>query len=256
MGATASVDYTVMPRLSPNLSLITYIKQPLRKWVEAVMYGAKLPLQADLAGDHSDRNAASHGRRTRNVAAGLIARHCLRRASGTGAFAISLREVRDEHPSTPGRDRVTGPLNDSERETSNSPTKKVAEVSKNSVGSRRVEGLIREEIIGRGMRPGLGAGRGRVVCAGRGRTLALFHQPTREHRAGVFVDPLIEQRSNFLTKVGGMTEPREFVGLERCSGSGQKEFPRRLCLVTGHRTLLGDRNSTVTIDETVVNINL
>jgi hypothetical protein len=26
----------------------------------------------------------------------------------------------------------------------------------------------------------------------------LFHQPAREHRAGVFVKPLIEQRSNFL----------------------------------------------------------
>src|ERR1700722_13836109 len=48
----------VMPRFSPNLSLITHIKQPLRKWVEAVMYGAKLTWQTDLAGDHSDRNAA------------------------------------------------------------------------------------------------------------------------------------------------------------------------------------------------------
>ena len=212
------------------------------------MYGGKLPLQANLTGDHSDRNTASHGRRTRSVAAGLIARHRLGRASGTGASAISLRKIRDEHPGTPGRDRVTGPFNDSERETSNNATKKVAEVSKNSVRSRRMEGLIREEIIGHGMRAGLGAGRGRVVCARRGRTLALFHQPAREHRAGVFVKPLIEQRSNFLTKVGGMTEPREFVGLERCSRSGQQEFPRRLCLVTGHRTLLGDRNSTVTID--------
>jgi len=148
------------------------------------MYGTKSTRQADLAGDHSDRNAANHGRKTRNFLLGLSARHCLRRASGTGASAISLREVRDEHPGTPGRDRVTGPFNDSERETSSSPTKKVAEVSKNSVGSRRMERLIREEIIGHRMRAGLGAGRGRVVCAGRGRTLALFHQPAREHRAG------------------------------------------------------------------------
>jgi len=212
------------------------------------MYGTKLGRQADLAGDHSDLKAARYGRRTRNVAAGLSVRNCLGRASGMGACAVSLREIRDEHPGTPGRDRVTGPFNDSERETSSSPTKKVAEVSKNSVGSRRMERLIREEIIGHRMRAGLGAGRGRVVCAGRGRTLALFHQPAREHRAGVFVKPLIEQRSNFLTKVGGMTEPGEFVGLERCSRSGQQEFPRRLCFVTGHRTLLGDSNSTVTID--------
>jgi hypothetical protein len=33
----------------------------------------------------------------------------------------------------------------------------------------------------------------------------LFHQPAREHRASVFVKPLIEQRSNFLPKVSGMT---------------------------------------------------
>jgi hypothetical protein len=211
------------------------------------MYGAKLGRQADLTGDHSDRKAASHERRTRNVVIGLIARHCLGRASGTGARAISLREVRDEHPGTPGRDRVTGPFSNSERETPSSPTKKVAAVSENSVGSRRMQRLIRKEIIGHRMRAGLGAGRGRVVCAGRGRTLALFHQPAREHRAGVFVKPLIEQRSNFLTKVSGMTEPGEFVGLERCSRSGQQEFPRRLCLVTGHRTLLRDRNPTVTI---------
>jgi hypothetical protein len=220
------------------------------------MYGAKLPLQADLTGNHSDGNAASHGRRTRNDAAGLIARHCLGRASGTGASAISLREVRDEHPGTPGRDRVTGPFNDRERETSNSPTKKVAEVSKSSVGSRWRERLIREKIIGHRMRTGLGAGRGRIACARGGRTLALFHQPAREHRAGVFIKPLIEQRSNFLTKVRGMTETREFVGLERCSRSGQQEFPRRLCFVTGHGRSCGDRNTTITIRKIAVNINL
>jgi hypothetical protein len=88
------------------------------------------------------------------------------------------------------------------------------------------------------MRTGLGSGRGRVVGIGGGGALALFHQPAREHRAGIFIVSLIEQRSNFLAKVSGMTEAREFVGLERCSRSGQQEFPRRLSLVTGHWTLL------------------
>jgi hypothetical protein len=82
------------------------------------MHGAKLPLQADLTGNHSDRNAARHGRTTRNFAAGVSARHCLGRASVPAACAVSLREVRDEHPGTPGRDRVTGPFSNSERETS------------------------------------------------------------------------------------------------------------------------------------------
>lgn len=212
------------------------------------MNGARLLQQADLAGARGDRNTASASWRTANFVVGLNVRRGSERASGMGACAISWRLLRDGHPDTPGRDRVSGPFNNNGRETSCHRAKKIPEVSKSSVGSRRRERLIREEIIGHRMRTGLGTGRGRIVCAGGGRTLALFHQPAREHRAGVFVKPLIEQRSNFLTKVGGMTEPGEFVGLERCSRSGQQEFPRRLCFVTGHRTLLRDRESTVTID--------
>jgi hypothetical protein len=202
------------------------------------MYGVRLLRQMDLAGVHGDRNTASQSWRTRNFVAGLSGWRCLERASGMGACAVSSGQLRDNHPDTPGRDRVSEPFNNDERETSYSRTTKTAEVSKSSVGSRRRERLIREEIIGHRMRAGLGAERGRIVCAGGGGTLALFHQPAREHRAGVFIEPLIEQRSNFLTKVGGMTETREFVGLERCARSGQQEFPRRLCFVTGHRTLL------------------
>jgi hypothetical protein len=52
------------------------------------MHGAKLPLQADLTGNHSDRNAARHGRTTRNFAAGVSARHCLGRASVPAACAV------------------------------------------------------------------------------------------------------------------------------------------------------------------------
>jgi hypothetical protein len=212
------------------------------------MNGVRLPQQADLARAHSDGNTAGSSWRTPNFLAGLSVRRGLERASGMGACAVSWKLLRDEHPDTPGRGRVSGPFTNNGRETSCSGTKKAAEVSKSSVGSRRRERLIREEIIGHRMRTGLGTGRRRIVCAGGGRTLALFHQPAREHRAGVFIKPLIEQRSNFLTKVGGMTETREFVGLERCTRSGQQEFPRRLCFVTGHGRSCGDRNSTVTSD--------
>jgi len=202
------------------------------------MNGVRLLQEVDLAGVHGDRNTTSPSWRTQSFVAGLSVQRYLERASGMGACAISWRQLRDEHPDTPGRDRLSGPFNNNVRETSSSRTKKVAEVSKSSVGSRRRERLIREEIIGHRVHTGLGAGRGRIVCAGAGGTLALFHQPAREHRAGVFIKPLIEQRSNFLTKVSGMTETREFVGLERCSRSGQQKFPRRLCLVTSQRTLL------------------
>jgi hypothetical protein len=206
----------------------------------------RLLLKRHLAGDQRERNAASAPRTERSFVAGLTVRRSSERA-GLGACAASWSQFRDEHPGTPGRDRVTGLFNDRLSETWCRPTKKAAQVSKSSVGSRRMERLIREEIIGHRMRAGLGAGRGRIVCAGSGRALALFHQPAREHRAGVFVKPLIEQRSNFPTKVSGMTEPGEFVGLERCSRSGQQEFPRRLCFVTGHGRSCGDRNTTLTI---------
>jgi hypothetical protein len=185
------------------------------------MNGVGLLRRKDLASAYDDRNAASPSWRTRSCVAGLSVRHSLERASGTGAYAVSLRELRNEHPGTPGHDRVTEPFNNKERETSCRRTTKIAEVSKRSVGGSRGERLIREEIIGHRMRTGLGTGRRRIVCAGGRGTLALFHQPARERRASVFIKPLIEQRSNFLTKVSGMTETREFVGLERCSRSGQ-----------------------------------
>jgi hypothetical protein len=220
------------------------------------MHGARLLRQVDSGGARGEENIGSPSWRARSFLAGQSLRRCLERAPGQGACAVSLREFRDEHPDTPGRDRVSGPCNNDERETSCSRTKKVAEVSKRSVGSRQRDGLIREEVIGRRMRTGLRAGRGRVDCARGEGTLALFHQPAREHRAGIFIEPLIEQRSNFLTKVSGVTEPGKFVGLEGCSRSRQQKFPRRLCLVTCHRTLLRDRNHTITSANTVVNINL
>ena len=210
------------------------------------MHGARLLRQVDSGGARGEENIGNVSWRARSFLAGQRLRRCLERASGQGACAVSWRQLRDEHPRTPGRDRVTGPFNNNVRKTSSSRTKKVAEASKSSVGSRRRGRLIREEVIGRRMRTGLGSGRGRIVCAGGGRTLALFHQPAREHRAGVFVKPLVEQRTDFLTKVGGMTEPSEFVGLERCSRSGQQEFPRRLCFVTGHGRSCGDRNFKIT----------
>lgn len=43
---------------------------------------------------------------------------------------------------------MSGPFTNNERETSCSRTREIAEVSKNTVGSRRRERLIREEITG------------------------------------------------------------------------------------------------------------
>ena len=210
------------------------------------MHGARLLRQVDSGGARGEENIGNLSWRARSFLAGQSLRRCLERASGQGACAVSLRGLRDEHPDTPGRDRVSGPFNNNGRETSCRRAKKIAEVSKSSVGSRRRERLIREEIIGHRIRTGLGTGRGRMVCAGGGRTLALFHQPAREHRAGIFIKPLIEQRSNFLTKVGGRASrmilfrtyylglapydtARHFIGLSERSWLNWTEQIRQRC---------------------------
>ncbi len=124
-------------------------------------------------------------------------------ASANGAWGVSWSRLRDKHPGTPGRNRVAGLINNKLFETACGGRRSGALVSGISARRRRRERLIREKIIGHGMRAGLGARFS--SCGTRGRTLALFQQPAREHRAGVFVEPLIEQVSNFLTKVGRVT---------------------------------------------------
>jgi hypothetical protein len=62
------------------------------------MYGVSLLRQADLAGAQRDRSPASALWRTRSFVAGPGVRHCLTRASGTGACAVSWGPLRDEHP--------------------------------------------------------------------------------------------------------------------------------------------------------------
>lgn len=103
---------------------------------------------------------------------------------------------------------------------------------------------IRKNIIGHGLRRRTWhgtlrrSGRGvavrgkqpfaRSVFGKAGRPFALFDQPAREHGAGVLFHPLIEQSANLLAEIGGMTETREFVALERVARSREKKLPRRL----------------------------
>ncbi|HYY72160.1 MAG TPA: hypothetical protein VE778_01070 [Candidatus Bathyarchaeia archaeon] len=78
----------------------------------------------------------------------------------------------------------------------------------------------------------------RGVFGSAGRPVALFDQPAREHGAGVFFHPLVEQGANLLAEIGGMGKAREFVTLERIARRREKKFPRRLGLGTGHFSLL------------------
>jgi hypothetical protein len=102
-------------------------------------------------------------------------------------------------------------------------------------------GPIRKNIIGHGM----SIGRKQFVTRSRfrcpGKPLRLIHQQPREHSAGVFFDPLVQQRANFLAEIGGVTETREFITLQRIARSREEELPRRLRWGTGHVSLLGDQ---------------
>ena len=73
---------------------------------------------------------------------------------------------------------------------------------------------LRKKIIGHAMRM-LGersSDRNGVRC-GSG-ALALLHQPAGKHRASVFLEPLIQQRPNFLAQIGSVAQSGEFIALK------------------------------------------
>ena len=112
---------------------------------------------------------------------------------------------------------------------------------------RRWNRPIRKKIIGRGMRalqrwPGGGCD----FLHGR-RTFPLFHQPAGEHGRGVFLHPLIEQRSHLLAEIRSMAEAREFIALQRIARGREKELPRGLGPVVIHMGLLGNCAGKLTV---------
>lgn len=111
--------------------------------------------------------------------------------------------------------------------------------SRRAAANGRGSTPIRKKVIGRRMRvqPREFVRTNRFRFARR--ALALFHQPAREHGTRIFLKPLVEQRANLLTEIGGVTEAREFVTLQGIPRRREKKFPRRLCLGTGHVGLLG-----------------
>jgi len=98
----------------------------------------------------------------------------------------------------------------------------------------RRRGSLRKNIIGHGMpvrwKQFLALG----GCGVAWRPLALLDQPTSEHGAGIFFQPLIKQCANFLAEVGGVSKTRKLIALERVTRSREKEFPRRLRWGTRH----------------------
>ena len=96
---------------------------------------------------------------------------------------------------------------------------------------------IRKKIIGHGM-----SGSQRWLASGSGlqrlrRALAQLHQPARQHGGGILLEPLVEERADFLPEIGGVAEAREFIALQRGARSREKEFPWGLRLLAVHEVL-------------------
>jgi hypothetical protein len=101
---------------------------------------------------------------------------------------------------------------------------------------------IRQKIIGHRMAVcGRGFGgvciRGPLRFRGKHSALALFDQPAGDHGVGVFVEPLVEERRDFLAEIGGVAEAGKFIALESIAGSGEKKLPGRLGAISGHGAL-------------------
>jgi hypothetical protein len=109
-----------------------------------------------------------------------------------------------------------------------------------SVCGRR-DRAITKKIIGRGMSIFCESFNGRSVFRHVLGAFPLLHEPTGQHGGGIFLNPKIEKRADLLAEIGGMAKPREFIGLQRISRSGEQELPRRLSFVVVHAGLLGRR---------------
>lgn len=105
----------------------------------------------------------------------------------------------------------------------------------------RSAAAIRQKIIGHGMavlRVRIG---GRAGFHREERAFALLHQPACQQRRGIFFQPGIEQLSHLFAEIGGVTQTRQFIALQRRTRSREKKLPRRLDFVMRQRGLPGDR---------------
>jgi len=157
-------------------------------------------------------------------------RECARFAATLAHLWILSGTLLRQPPSTNWSGAPVGEFNEWPR--------KAGMTSENAAAARRFDRRLREKIIGHTMavcRPGAVGGGLRLRRVNGG--FALLHQPTSNHCGGVFLEPLIQQRSNFLAEIGGVAESSEFVGLQRVARSRQEKFPRGLGAVSGHGPL-------------------
>jgi hypothetical protein len=112
------------------------------------------------------------------------------------------------------------------------------ETSGSHTGNPRRNDTIPQKVIGR-TTPLVfgGCGRGSSLFGEDG-AFALIHQPASQHGRGIFLEVLVQERSQFLAQIRRMSEAGKFIALQGIAGSGEKEFPRRLGVVGVHENLL------------------
>ena len=100
-------------------------------------------------------------------------------------------------------------------------------------------GKIVQKIIGRGWRRD-GLHLRWLRCFYRcSFAFAVLHQPSRQHRGRILLDPLIDQRGDLLAQIRSVAKPRKLVALQTVARSREQELPRRGNSAAGHQTLLG-----------------
>lgn len=172
------------------------------------------------------------------------ARGCAVLAASTGARELQPRGCVDR--STRLGKRVGGTLSGKIGGELRMVLREIAFTSSGAPICGRRDRPIRKKIIGHAMpvqQRRSGGLRGFLRVR---RALALLHQPAREHGRGILLDPLIEKGADLLAEIGGMTETREFIALQRIARSREKELPRGLALGTDHVGLLKGDCRTVT----------
>jgi len=126
-------------------------------------------------------------------------------------------------------------------------TVKILQKASKTLGWAAIFGLrsgsVRKKIIGHRMRPiapRWGA-RKHVRCPCG--AFPLLEKPAGKHSGGIFLQPLVDQRGNFLAEIRGVSQSRKFKTLEGVARSREKELPRRLSRAAGHRASVKERRA-------------
>jgi len=167
-------------------------------------------------------------------------REACRRDAVAGEFQSMRRATTNARPSTlarPSGRRFRRALSCNKVRI---PPNQVEFTSRRAAVRGRRDRALRKKVIGRSRAAFPDGFRGGSVLRRLMRTLAMFHQPARQHSGRIFLHPEIEQRANFLPEIGGMAKARKLVTLQGVARCREKELPRRLGSVVVHEGLLGE----------------